>query len=124
MIPKNHHDWPDRVGKTEIARRLASLQLAGSEVEARNLLKSVTWEAIRIMIRDLVEIAIGDDSRRKNGDVRQSGTEALRSGCWTCYCSDARSAKPGWHGLEGTTGARKSQSRTREKLGQQLAKAA
>ena len=125
ILPKNIiMIGPTGVGKTEIARRLA--KLANSpflKVEASKFTEvGYVGRDVESMIRDLVEIAI-DMVRRGEAGRRGRPRRAQRRGAAAGHPAACRSAAPappdgGAAGLVLEGGD--SQSRTREKLRQQL----
>ncbi len=132
VIPKNIiMIGPTGVGKTEIARRLA--KLANSpflKVEASKFTEvGYVGRDVESMIRDLVEIAIEMIREEKLEDVADKAELNAEERLLDILLPPAapRQAEPNTSGgliLEGTTasssGSGDSQSRTREKLRQQL----
>jgi ATP-dependent HslUV protease ATP-binding subunit HslU len=125
VIPKNIiMIGPTGVGKTEIARRLA--KLANSpflKVEASKFTEvGYVGRDVESMIRDLVEIAIDMVREEKLEDVADkaelNAEERLLDILLPPTTPSPRSETPAGFVLEGNTG--ESQSRTREKLRQQL----
>src|SRR6266576_2133733 len=128
IIPKNIiMIGPTGVGKTEIARRLA--KLANSpflKVEASKFTEvGYVGRDVESMIRDLVEIAIEMIREEKLEDVADkaelNAEERLLDLLLppTTPARPAEAPQPGFV-LEGNTPTSESQSRTREKLRQQL----
>jgi ATP-dependent HslUV protease ATP-binding subunit HslU len=126
VIPKNIiMIGPTGVGKTEIARRLA--KLANSpflKVEASKFTEvGYVGRDVESMIRDLVEIAIEMVREEKLEDVSDKAELNAEERLLDILLPPA-TPRPAEAGgglvLEGTTGAPESQSRTREKLRQQL----
>src|SRR3977135_627086 len=128
VIPKNIiMIGPTGVGKTEIARRLA--KLANSpflKVEASKFTEvGYVGRDVESMIRDLVEIAIEMIREEKLEDVADkaelNAEERLLDLLLppTAPPRPAETPQPGFV-LEGNTPTSESQSRTREKLRQQL----
>jgi ATP-dependent HslUV protease ATP-binding subunit HslU len=126
VIPKNIiMIGPTGVGKTEIARRLA--KLANSpflKVEASKFTEvGYVGRDVESMIRDLVEIAIEMVREEKLEDVTDKAELNAEERLLDILLppTNPRPAETGGGlVLEGTTGATESQSRTREKLRQQL----
>jgi len=127
VIPKNIiMIGPTGVGKTEIARRLA--KLANSpflKVEASKFTEvGYVGRDVESMIRDLVEIAIEMVREEKLEDVTDkaelNAEERLLDILLPPIAPPRTEASPAGFVLEGTTSAGESQSRTREKLRQQL----
>src|SRR3979490_553593 len=126
VIPKNIiMIGPTGVGKTEIARRLA--KLANSpflKVEASKFTEvGYVGRDVESMIRDLVEIAIEMIREEKLEDVADKAELNAEERLLDLLLppTTPRPAETGGGMvLEGTTGAPESQSRTREKLRQQL----
>jgi len=126
VIPKNIiMIGPTGVGKTEIARRLA--KLANSpflKVEASKFTEvGYVGRDVESMIRDLVEIAIEMIREEKLEDVADKAELNAEERLLDLLLPPT-TPRPAETGgglvLEGTTGAPESQSRTREKLRQQL----
>jgi ATP-dependent HslUV protease ATP-binding subunit HslU len=127
VIPKNIiMIGPTGVGKTEIARRLA--KLANSpflKVEASKFTEvGYVGRDVESMIRDLVEIAIEMVREEKLEDVADKAELNAEERLLDILLPPAaqrppESATAGFV-LEGTTSSSDSQSRTREKLRQQL----
>jgi ATP-dependent HslUV protease ATP-binding subunit HslU len=126
VIPKNIiMIGPTGVGKTEIARRLA--KLANSpflKVEASKFTEvGYVGRDVESMIRDLVEIAIDNVREEKLEDVSDKAELNAEERLLDILLPPAapRPTEPttGFV-LEGTTSSGDSQSRTREKLRQQL----
>src|SRR4030081_885929 len=126
IMPKNIiMIGPTGVGKTEIARRLA--KLANSpflKVEASKFTEvGYVGRDVESMIRDLVEIAIEMIREEKLEDVADKAELNAEERLLDLLLppTTPRPAETGGGMvLEGTTGAPESQSRTREKLRQQL----
>ena len=126
VIPKNIiMIGPTGVGKTEIARRLA--KLANSpflKVEASKFTEvGYVGRDVESMIRDLVDIAIEMVREEKLEDVADKAELNAEERLLDILLppTNPRPAETGGGlVLEGTTGATESQSRTREKLRQQL----
>src|ERR1700704_3174131 len=126
VIPKNIiMIGPTGVGKTEIARRLA--KLANSpflKVEASKFTEvGYVGRDVESMIRDLVEIAIEMIREEKLEDVADKAelnAEERLLDLLLPPTTPRPTETGGGMVLEGTTGAPESQSRTREKLRQQL----
>jgi len=126
VIPKNIiMIGPTGVGKTEIARRLA--KLANSpflKVEASKFTEvGYVGRDVESMIRDLVEIAIEMIREEKLEDVADKAELNAEERLLDLLLppTTPRPAETGGGMvLEGTPGAPESQSRTREKLRQQL----
>src|SRR5256885_15521509 len=126
VIPKNIiMIGPTGVGKTEIARRLA--KLANSpflKVEASKFTEvGYVGRDVESMIRDLVEIAIEMIREEKLEDVADKAEVNAEERLLDLLLPPT-TPRPAETGaglvLEGTSGAPESQSRTREKLRQQL----
>jgi ATP-dependent HslUV protease ATP-binding subunit HslU len=126
VIPKNIiMIGPTGVGKTEIARRLA--KLANSpflKVEASKFTEvGYVGRDVESMIRDLVEIAIEMVREEKLEDVADKAELNAEERLLDILLPPT-TPRPAETGgglvLEGTTGMPESQSRTREKLRQQL----
>jgi ATP-dependent HslUV protease ATP-binding subunit HslU len=126
VIPKNIiMIGPTGVGKTEIARRLA--KLANSpflKVEASKFTEvGYVGRDVESMIRDLVEIAIEMIREEKLEDVADKAELNAEERLLDLLLPPT-TPRPAETGgglvLEGTSGAPESQSRTREKLRQQL----
>ncbi len=127
VIPKNIiMIGPTGVGKTEIARRLA--KLANSpflKVEASKFTEvGYVGRDVESMIRDLVEIAIEMIREEKLEDVADKAELNAEERLLDLLLPPisprpAETPQPGFV-LEGNTAAGESQSRTREKLRQQL----
>ncbi|HEX8816415.1 MAG TPA: ATP-dependent protease ATPase subunit HslU [Terriglobales bacterium] len=127
IIPKNIiMIGPTGVGKTEIARRLA--KLANSpflKVEASKFTEvGYVGRDVESMIRDLVEIAIEMVREEKLEDVSDKAELNAEERLLDILLppAPAQRPEPGQAGfvLEGMTSSGDSQSRTREKLRQQL----
>src|SRR5438046_1739551 len=126
VIPKNSiMIGPTGVGKTEIARRLA--KLANSpflKVEASKFTEvGYVGRDVESMIRDLVEIAIDNVREEKLEDVSDKAELNAEERLLDILLPPAapRPSEPtAGFVLEGTTSSGDSQSRTREKLRQQL----
>ena len=126
VIPKNIiMIGPTGVGKTEIARRLA--KLANSpflKVEASKFTEvGYVGRDVESMIRDLVEIAIDNVREEKLEDVSDKAELNAEERLLDILLPPAapRPSEPtAGFVLEGTTSSGDSQSRTREKLRQQL----
>jgi ATP-dependent HslUV protease ATP-binding subunit HslU len=127
VIPKNIiMIGPTGVGKTEIARRLA--KLANSpflKVEASKFTEvGYVGRDVESMIRDLVEIAIDMIREEKLEDVADkaelNAEERLLDILLPPPTPPRTEAPQAGFVLEGTTSSGESQSRTREKLRQQL----
>ena len=127
VIPKNTiMIGPTGVGKTEIARRLA--KLANSpflKVEASKFTEvGYVGRDVESMIRDLVEIAIEMVREEKLEDVADKAELNAEERLLDILLPPVPSprSEPSQAGfvLEGTTSSGDSQSRTREKLRQQL----
>src|ERR671922_396631 len=126
VIPKNIiMIGPTGVGKTEIARRLA--KLANSpflKVEASKFTEvGYVGRDVESMIRDLVEIAIDNVREEKLEDVSDKAELNAEERLLDILLPPAAPRPPeptAGFVLEGTTSSGDSQSRTREKLRQQL----
>jgi ATP-dependent HslUV protease ATP-binding subunit HslU len=127
VIPKNIiMIGPTGVGKTEIARRLA--KLANSpflKVEASKFTEvGYVGRDVESMIRDLVEIAIENVREEKLEDVSDkaelNAEERLLDILLPPTAPRPADSSVGGVVLDGTTAVTESQSRTREKLRQQL----
>jgi len=126
VIPKNIiMIGPTGVGKTEIARRLA--KLANSpflKVEASKFTEvGYVGRDVESMIRDLVEIAIDNVREEKLEDVSDKAELNAEERLLDILLPPAAPRPPeptAGFVLEGTTSLGDSQSRTREKLRQQL----
>src|SRR3989449_6950107 len=126
IMPKNIiMIGPTGVGKTEIARRLA--KLANSpflKVEASKFTEvGYVGRDVESMIRDLVEIAIDNVREEKLEDVSDKAELNAEERLLDILLPPAvpRPSEPtAGFVLEGTTSSGDSQSRTREKLRQQL----
>src|SRR5213596_1937022 len=126
VIPKNIiMIGPTGVGKTEIARRLA--KLANSpflKVEASKFTEvGYVGRDVESMIRDLVEIAIDNVREEKLEDVSDKAELNAEERLLDILLPPAvpRPSEPtAGFVLEGTTSSGDSQSRTRDKLRQQL----
>src|SRR5579862_1674856 len=127
IIPKNIiMIGPTGVGKTEIARRLA--KLANSpflKVEASKFTEvGYVGRDVESMIRDLVEIAIEMVREEKLEDVSDKAELNAEERLLDILLPPVTPARPpeaqAGFVLEGTTSSTESQSRTREKLRQQL----
>jgi ATP-dependent HslUV protease ATP-binding subunit HslU len=127
IIPKNIiMIGPTGVGKTEIARRLA--KLANSpflKVEASKFTEvGYVGRDVESMIRDLVEIAIEMVREEKLEDVSDKAELNAEERLLDILLPPAPASRPepsqAGFVLEGTTSSGDSQSRTREKLRQQL----
>ena len=128
VIPKNIiMIGPTGVGKTEIARRLA--RLANSpflKVEASKFTEvGYVGRDVESMIRDLVEIAIDMVREEKLEDVSDKAELNAEERLLDILLPPPAPSRPPESGtagfvLEGTTSSGDSQTRTREKLRQQL----
>ncbi|HEV2716377.1 MAG TPA: ATP-dependent protease ATPase subunit HslU [Terriglobales bacterium] len=126
VIPKNIiMIGPTGVGKTEIARRLA--KLANSpflKVEASKFTEvGYVGRDVESMIRDLVEIAIDNVREEKLEDVSDKAELNAEERLLDILLPPAAPRPPeptAGFVLEGVTSSGDSQSRTREKLRQQL----
>jgi ATP-dependent HslUV protease ATP-binding subunit HslU len=126
VIPKNIiMIGPTGVGKTEIARRLA--KLANSpflKVEASKFTEvGYVGRDVESMIRDLVEVAIDNVREEKLEDVSDKAELNAEERLLDILLPPAAPRPPeptAGFVLEGTTSSGDSQSRTREKLRQQL----
>src|SRR3989442_4280399 len=128
VIPKNIiMIGPTGVGKTEIARRLA--RLANSpflKVEASKFTEvGYVGRDVESMIRDLVEIAIDMVREEKLEDVSDKAELNAEERLLDILLPPPTPSRPAESGtagfvLEGTTSSGDSQTRTREKLRQQL----
>src|SRR6266852_246594 len=128
VIPKNIiMIGPTGVGKTEIARRLA--RLANSpflKVEASKFTEvGYVGRDVESMIRDLVEIAIDMVREEKLEDVSDKAELNAEERLLDILLPPPAPSRPAESGtagfvLEGTTSSGDSQTRTREKLRQQL----
>src|SRR5438094_3148847 len=127
VMPKNIiMIGPTGVGKTEIARRLA--KLANSpflKVEASKFTEvGYVGRDVESMIRDLVEIAIENVREEKLEDVSDkaelNAEERLLDILLPPTAPRPTDTSAGGVVLDGTTAVTESQSRTREKLRQQL----
>jgi ATP-dependent HslUV protease ATP-binding subunit HslU len=127
IIPKNIiMIGPTGVGKTEIARRLA--KLANSpflKVEASKFTEvGYVGRDVESMIRDLVEIAIEMVREEKLEDVSDKAELNAEERLLDILLPPTPASRPepsqAGFVLEGTTSSGDSQSRTREKLRQQL----
>jgi ATP-dependent HslUV protease ATP-binding subunit HslU len=128
VIPKNIiMIGPTGVGKTEIARRLA--KLANSpflKVEASKFTEvGYVGRDVESMVRDLVEIAIEMVREEKLEDVSDKAELNAEERLLDILLPPSPPARPAESAqagfvLEGTTSSGDSQSRTREKLRQQL----
>src|SRR5215813_10204864 len=128
VIPKNIiMIGPTGVGKTEIARRLA--KLANSpflKVEASKFTEvGYVGRDVESMIRDLVEIAIENVREEKLEDVADKAELNAEERLLDILLPPVPAPRPDASGaqgilLEGTTSSGDSNSRTREKLRQQL----
>jgi ATP-dependent HslUV protease ATP-binding subunit HslU len=127
VIPKNIiMIGPTGVGKTEIARRLA--KLANSpflKVEASKFTEvGYVGRDVESMIRDLVELAIENVREEKLEDVSDkaelNAEERLLDILLPPTAPRPTDTSAGGVVLDGTTAVTESQSRTREKLRQQL----
>jgi ATP-dependent HslUV protease ATP-binding subunit HslU len=128
VIPKNIlMIGPTGVGKTEIARRLA--KLANSpflKVEASKFTEvGYVGRDVESMIRDLVEIAIENVREEKLEDVSDKAELNAEERLLDILLPPTPASRPadatsGGVVLEGTTAVTESNSRTREKLRQQL----
>jgi len=128
VIPKNIiMIGPTGVGKTEIARRLA--KLANSpflKVEASKFTEvGYVGRDVESMVRDLVEIAIEMVREEKLEDVSDKAELNAEERLLDILLPPPTPSRPPETGqagfvLEGTTTSGDSQSRTREKLRQQL----
>ncbi len=127
VIPKNIiMIGPTGVGKTEIARRLA--KLANSpflKVEASKFTEvGYVGRDVESMIRDLVEIAIEMVREEKLEDVSDKAELNAEERLLDILLPPSAPPRPtetqAGFVLEGTTSSGESQSRTREKLRQQL----
>jgi ATP-dependent HslUV protease ATP-binding subunit HslU len=129
IIPKNIiMIGPTGVGKTEIARRLAKLTNSPFlKVEASKFTEvGYVGRDVESMIRDLVEIAIEMVREEKLEDVSDKAELNAEERLLDILLPPtpppaARPAEPsGGVVIDGSTGLAESQSRTREKLRQQL----
>src|SRR5713101_3642398 len=128
VIPKNiFMIGPTGVGKTEIARRLA--KLANSpflKVEASKFTEvGYVGRDVESMVRDLVEIAIDNIRAEKLEDVSDKAELNAEERLLDILLPPPAPSRPAESGtagfvLEGTTSSGDSQTRTREKLRQQL----
>jgi ATP-dependent HslUV protease ATP-binding subunit HslU len=127
IIPKNIiMIGPTGVGKTEIARRLAKLTNSPFlKVEASKFTEvGYVGRDVESMIRDLVEIAIDMIREEKREDVADkaelNAEERLLDLLLPPPAPRSQDSSAGGVVLEGTVDGGDSQSRTREKLRQQL----
>src|SRR5947209_7129003 len=127
IIPKNIiMIGPTGVGKTEIARRLAKLTNSPFlKVEASKFTEvGYVGRDVESMIRDLVEIAIDMIRGEKLEDVADkaelNAEERLLDLLLPPLAPRAQDSSSGGVVIEGSTEVSDSQSRTREKLRQQL----
>jgi ATP-dependent HslUV protease ATP-binding subunit HslU len=129
IIPKNIiMIGPTGVGKTEIARRLAKLTNSPFlKVEASKFTEvGYVGRDVESIVRDLVEIAIDMVREEKLEDVSDKAELNAEERLLDILlpptpASSSRSADPsGGVVIDGSTGLSESQSRTREKLRQQL----
>src|ERR1700751_3192261 len=126
IIPKNIiMIGPTGVGKTEIARRLAKLTNSPFlKVEASKFTEvGYVGRDVESMIRDLVEIAIDNVREEKLEDVSDKAELNAEERLLDILLPPAAPRPPeptAGFVLEGTTSSGDSQSRTREKLRQQL----
>src|SRR6201993_792049 len=127
IIPKNIiMIGPTGVGKTEIARRLAKLTNSPFlKVEASKFTEvGYVGRDVESMIRDLVEIAIDMIREEKLEDVADkaelNAEERLLDLLLPPPAPRSQDSSAGGVVLEGTVDGGDSQSRTREKLRQQL----
>jgi ATP-dependent HslUV protease ATP-binding subunit HslU len=127
IIPKNIiMIGPTGVGKTEIARRLAKLTNSPFlKVEASKFTEvGYVGRDVESMIRDLVEIAIDMIRGEKLEDVADkaelNAEERLLDLLLPPLAPRAQESSSGGVVIEGSTEVSDSQSRTREKLRQQL----
>ena len=127
IIPKNIiMIGPTGVGKTEIARRLAKLTNSPFlKVEASKFTEvGYVGRDVESMIRDLVEIAIDMIRGEKLEDVADkaelNAEERLLDLLLPPLAPRAQESRSGGVVIEGSTEVSDSQSRTREKLRQQL----
>src|SRR6266705_2223233 len=116
---------PTGVGKTEIARRLATLARSPFlKVEASKFTEvGYVGRDVESMIRDLVELAIDNVREEKLEDVSDKAELNAEERLLDILLPPAvpRPSEPtAGFVLEGTTSSGDSQSRTREKLRQQL----
>src|SRR6266576_4492324 len=126
IMPKNIIMMgPTGVGKTELARRLA--KLANSpflKVEASKFTEvGYVGRDVESMIRDLVEISIEmvrNEKLNEVGEKAELNAEERLLDLLLPPTAPRPAETGGGLVLEGTTGATESQSRTREKLRQQL----
>ena len=129
VIPKNIiMIGPTGVGKTEIARRLAKLTNSPFlKVEASKFTEvGYVGRDVESIVRDLVELAIDMVRGEKLEDVSDKAELNAEERLLDLLLpptppSSSRSAEPsGGVVIDGSTGMTESQSRTREKLRQQL----
>src|SRR2546426_3921796 len=128
VIPKNIiMIGPTGVGKTEIARRLARRATSAFvKVEASKLTEvGYVGRDVESMIRDLVEIAIDMVREEKLEDVSDKAELNAEERLLDILLPPPAPSRPAESGtagfvLEGTTSSGDSQTRTREKLRQQL----
>jgi ATP-dependent HslUV protease ATP-binding subunit HslU len=127
IIPKNIiMIGPTGVGKTEIARRLAKLTNSPFlKVEASKFTEvGYVGRDVESMIRDLVEIAIDMVREEKLEDVADKAELNAEERLLDLLLPSSPSSRPAESGggvvIESSTGLAESQSRTREKLRQQL----
>ena len=71
VLPKYIDDGTDRVGKTEISRRLSKLAEAPVKVEATRFTEVDVGRDVEQIIRDLIEIAIAMERSKKEKKFMQ-----------------------------------------------------